>query len=39
MLGLDRIGETLTHADRIRAFEKTYLGRKPWLMGAASDEH
>ncbi|MBR2172395.1 3-isopropylmalate dehydratase small subunit [Sphingopyxis sp.] len=34
MLGLDRIGETLTHADRIRAFEKAYLGRKPWLMGA-----
>ena len=39
MLGLDRIGETLTHADRIRAFEKAYLGRKPWLMGADSDEH
>ena len=38
MLGLDRIGETLTHADSIRAFEKAYLGRKPWLMGAASDE-
>ena len=34
MLGLDRIGETLTHADRIRAFEKAYLGRKPWLIGA-----
>ncbi|KGB55762.1 3-isopropylmalate dehydratase small subunit [Sphingopyxis sp. LC81] len=34
MLGLDRIGETLTHADRIRGFEKAYLGRKPWLMGA-----
>ncbi|WP_428628289.1 3-isopropylmalate dehydratase small subunit [Sphingopyxis sp.] len=39
MLGLDRIGETLMHADRIRAFEKAYLGRKPWLMGADSDEH
>lgn len=38
MLGLDRIGETLTHADLIRAFEKAYLGRKPWLMGADSDE-
>ena len=38
MLGLDRIGETLTHAERIRAFEKAYLGRKPWLMGAGSDE-
>src|SRR3546814_18930014 len=34
MLGLDRIGETLTHADRIRVFEKAYLGRKHWLMGA-----
>lgn len=39
MLGLDRIGETLTHADRIRVFEKAYLGRKPWLMGADSDEY
>ncbi len=38
MLGLDRIGETLTHAERIRAFEKAYLGRKPWLMNAGSDE-
>jgi 3-isopropylmalate/(R)-2-methylmalate dehydratase small subunit len=38
MLGLDRIGETLTHADHIRAFEKAYLGRKPWLMGDVSDE-
>lgn len=34
MLGLDRIGETLTHADDIRAFEKAYLARKPWLMSA-----
>ena len=39
MLGLDRIGETLTQADRIRAFESAYLGRKPWLMPAGSDEH
>lgn len=38
MLGLDRIGETLTHADRIRSFEEAYLERKPWLMGVASDE-
>ena len=32
MLGLDRIGETLTHAESIRAFEEAYLARKPWLM-------
>lgn len=38
MLGLDRIGETLIHADRIKAFEKAYLARKPWLMDAGSDE-
>ncbi|ALJ12117.1 3-isopropylmalate dehydratase small subunit [Sphingopyxis macrogoltabida] len=38
MLGLDRIGETLTHADRIRTFEEAYLARKPWLMDAGSDE-
>jgi len=31
MLGLDRIGETLTHADRIRAFEQAYLADNPWL--------
>mgnify|MGYP001581988131 CR=1 FL=1 len=31
MLGLDRIGETLTHAESIRTFEKAYLARKPWL--------
>jgi len=37
MLGLDRIGETLTHADRIRSFEKAYLGGKPWLMTAGDD--
>lgn len=39
MLGLDRIGETLTHAESIRAFEKAYLDRKPWLVGADGDEH
>ena len=33
MLGLDRIGETLTHADRIRAFEQAYLADNPWLAG------
>lgn len=33
MLGLDRIGETLTHADRIRAFEDAYLASNPWLAG------
>ena len=32
MLGLDRIGETLTHADRIRAFEDAYLAENPWLV-------
>ncbi|MBO9697523.1 MAG: 3-isopropylmalate dehydratase small subunit [Sphingopyxis sp.] len=32
MLGLDRIGETLTHAESIRAFENAYLARKPWLI-------
>ena len=32
MLGLDRIGETMTHAESIRAFEKAYLARKPWLI-------
>ncbi len=31
MLGLDRIGETLTHAARIRAFEQAYLANHPWL--------
>jgi 3-isopropylmalate/(R)-2-methylmalate dehydratase small subunit len=31
MLGLDRIGETLTQADRIRAFERVYLAEHPWL--------
>ncbi len=37
MLGLDRIGETLTHAQRIRAFEQAYLARKPWLMDERRD--
>lgn len=32
MLGLDRIGETLTQADRIRAFEDAYLAENPWLV-------
>ncbi|MBN8841930.1 MAG: 3-isopropylmalate dehydratase small subunit [Sphingomonadales bacterium] len=38
MLGLDRIGETLTHADRIRSFEQAYLAGKPWLMNERNDE-
>lgn len=29
--GLDEIGMTLTHADRIRAFEAERLARHPWL--------
>ena len=36
MLGLDRIGETLTHADRIRAFEQAYLADNPWLGGSSA---
>lgn len=32
MLGLDRIGETLMLADRIRAFEAEYLAGAPWLL-------
>jgi 3-isopropylmalate/(R)-2-methylmalate dehydratase small subunit len=35
MLGLDRIGETLTHADSIRAFEDAYLASSPWLADPA----
>ncbi|HEY0597222.1 3-isopropylmalate dehydratase small subunit [Sphingopyxis sp.] len=31
MQGLDRIGETLTNADRIRAFEQAYFAENPWL--------
>ena len=31
MLGLDRIGETLAHADAIRAFQTGYLAGSPWL--------
>jgi len=38
MLGLDRIGETLTHADRIRSFEQAYLAARPWLMTGRRDE-
>jgi 3-isopropylmalate/(R)-2-methylmalate dehydratase small subunit len=30
LLGLDRIGETLTHAERIRAFESAYFAAHPW---------
>jgi 3-isopropylmalate/(R)-2-methylmalate dehydratase small subunit len=32
MLGLDRIGETLSLADRIRAFQDAYFGANPWLV-------
>ena len=32
MLGLDRIGETLAHADAIRAFQAEYLTASPWLV-------
>lgn len=32
LLGLDPIGETLTHADAIRSFERAYLGARPWLV-------
>lgn len=32
MQGLDRIGETLSHADRIRSFEEAYLSANPWLV-------
>ncbi|NIJ39407.1 3-isopropylmalate/(R)-2-methylmalate dehydratase small subunit [Sphingopyxis panaciterrae] len=35
MLGLDRIGETLTHAAHIRAFEQAYFASNPWLAGPA----
>jgi 3-isopropylmalate/(R)-2-methylmalate dehydratase small subunit len=31
MEGLDRIGGTLVHADRIRAFEAGYFTENPWL--------
>ena len=31
MLGLDRIGETLTHASAIQAFQKKHLAAQPWL--------
>ncbi len=33
MLGLDRIGETLTRAPEIRAFQDAYLAARPWLTG------
>ncbi|HNT39248.1 MAG TPA: 3-isopropylmalate dehydratase small subunit [Rubrivivax sp.] len=32
--GLDDIGLTLRHADKIRAFEAARLAAKPWLVGA-----
>ncbi|HET9663750.1 MAG TPA: 3-isopropylmalate dehydratase small subunit [Burkholderiales bacterium] len=31
--GLDEIGLTLEHADRIRAFETQHRARQPWLFG------
>lgn len=31
MFGLDRIGGTLSHADRIRDFEAAYFSKFPWL--------
>lgn len=31
MLGLDRIGETLSYAEQIREFEQHYFERNPWL--------
>ena len=31
--GLDDIGLTLRHADRIRAFEAERLASRPWLEG------
>jgi 3-isopropylmalate/(R)-2-methylmalate dehydratase small subunit len=35
MLGLDRIGETLAHAEAIRAFEADYRAASPWLVRPA----
>jgi 3-isopropylmalate/(R)-2-methylmalate dehydratase small subunit len=32
MSGLDRIGETLAHADDIRAFQQAYFAAAPWLV-------
>ncbi len=37
MLGLDRIGETLTHADDIRTFQQAYLASAPWLLAGAGE--
>ena len=34
--GLDDIGLTLRHADKIKAFEAHRLASKPWLNGIAS---
>jgi 3-isopropylmalate/(R)-2-methylmalate dehydratase small subunit len=35
LLGLDRIGETLTRADDIRAFQEVYFAANPWLLARA----
>jgi 3-isopropylmalate/(R)-2-methylmalate dehydratase small subunit len=35
MLGLDRIGQTLARADRLRAFEQAYLAERPWVVEGA----
>ncbi|MES2056411.1 MAG: 3-isopropylmalate dehydratase small subunit [Pseudomonadota bacterium] len=32
MLGLDRIGDTLTHSARIHSFQQAYLAEHPWLV-------
>jgi 3-isopropylmalate/(R)-2-methylmalate dehydratase small subunit len=37
LLGLDHIGETLTLADAIRAFETLYLAENPWLIEEAAE--
>jgi len=35
--GLDEIGQTLLHADQIRAFEAERLARHPWLIKTSPD--
>jgi 3-isopropylmalate/(R)-2-methylmalate dehydratase small subunit len=35
LLGLDRIGDTLTHAAEIHSFQQAYLAEHPWLVEAA----
>lgn len=32
LMGLDEIGQTLTHADEIRAFEARHFASHPWLL-------